>query len=151
MMTWGSGDVYSWNPHLNMSAWQGFRRRFVLKSDERAKGGLGKAFVSQALTQWKPPCPFSLRDWQWKDLESGQKKTAHDCVSYSGLFRLIKEKKIIIAECGGEQKAAMSPLVTVRETVDAPRGSVNNLLTLLWKKATYSLRWSYVVLIIEHH
>lgn len=29
MMAWGSGDGYSWNPHLNISAGQGFRRRFV--------------------------------------------------------------------------------------------------------------------------
>lgn len=56
-------------------------------------------------------------------------------MSYSGLFRLIKEKKIIIAECSGKQKAAISHLVTVRETIDAPRDSINNLLTLLWKKS----------------
>ena len=94
---------------------------------------------------------LSSHDWQWKDLESSWKKTAHDCVSYSGLFRLTKKKKIIIAECSGKQKAATSHLVTVRQTIDVPWDNINNLLTLLWEKATYSLRWSYVVLIIEHH
>lgn len=81
-----------------------------------------------------------------KDSESSWRKTARDYVSCSNLFRLIflKENNNV-AECSGKQKVAMSHLVTVRETIDVPKDNINNLLILLWKKATLSLRdhmWS---------
>lgn len=88
----GSREVCSWHPHLNRSVWQGFRRRFGSESNERLKDGLGKALVCQALHPVKA-CPLSLHDSQWKDLESGGRKTAGDCVSRSNLFRCIKKRK----------------------------------------------------------
>lgn len=69
-------------------------------------------------------------------------------MTYSNLFRLsfffFKEKNNV-AKCSGKQKSASSYLGTIRETIDVPKDSINNVLILLWKMETLRLR---VVLIM---
>lgn len=44
---------------------------------------------------------------------------------------VLKKENNNVAECSGKQKAAISPLVTVRKTIGVPEDNMNNLLTLL--------------------
>ena len=114
-----------------------------MKSNERLKDGLGKTLVCQALHPVKP-CPFSLvidsgKTWS----QVGGKQPMIVCLVL--IFSDLLKNNNNIAECSSEQKAAISHLVTVKETIDVPKDNISNLLILLWRKAALNLRdrmWS---------
>lgn len=137
-MTKKSGEAYDWNPHLNISAWQGFRRRLDLKSNKRVERWLGNSVVYQALHAAKPCLLVEVIDsrktWSW--LRRRQPMIV--CLVLVFLH-LLKENNNV-AKCSGKQKAAISHFQTVRETIDIPQDNINILLTLLSGKATHSLR-----------
>ena len=138
----------------NMGEWRGLQLESVSKYICMA-GAQEEGLIWNLMKDWKmalfcqalhlvKPCPLCLLDWQWKDLELSWRTTALDCVTYSNLFRLsfffffFKEKNNV-AKCSGKEKSADSYLVTIRETIDVPKDSINNLLILLWKTESLSL------------
>lgn len=138
MMTRKNGEAYDWNPHLNISAWQGFRRRLDLKSNKRVERWLGNSVVYQALHAAKPCLLVDVTDSRkpWSRLRRRQPMIV--CLVLVFLH-LLKENNNV-AKCSGKQKAAVSHFQTVRETIDTPQDNINILLTLLSEKATHSLR-----------